>query len=141
MTAPELVPKKGRGEAEHGAEHDDVSRPDLERRAHPATRRTVRRWEFGVFIRKIVNGWLVYYKKFPPGSGSDASEPQVRRLALESSQSGGGGDLDGSVTTYSTAGKGSGDSGPVGETRVEAGFFLSSTTDTSTESDDESDAS
>lgn len=127
MTAPELVPKKGRGDVED----EDSRRTDLERRHHPAPRRTVRRWEFGFFIRKIVNGWLAYYKQFPPGSRSEGQGATHRAVSAESPESGGQEPLfSGPVQPLSGHAQGSGDGGPVGETSVEAGFFLSSTTDT-----------
>lgn len=136
MTAPELVPKEAGGEARH----EDTKRPDQERRGHPATRRRVKRWELGVFIRKIVNGWLAYYKQFPPGGGHDGRALQVQGESSSQADASSGETslVSGPVQPYSGHGVGSGDSGPVGETSLESGVFLRSTTDTT--NDEESDA-
>ena len=136
MTAPELVPKKGRGDGEH----EDATRPELERPAgRPASRRTVRRWEFGVFIRKIVNGWLAYYKQFPPGSASEGHAVTRHASSAESAE---GGDQDsfftGPVQPLSGHARGGDDGGPAGQASLEAGLFLRSTTDATDEESDDS---
>lgn len=133
MITPGRVPEthdESRYDASDRHEQEEQSR-------RPATRKKVRRWEIGVFIRKIVNGWLAYYKKFPPGSESEAPGPAGALAYRSGSGSAGGDDLEtGGVSIQSGPGKGEGDGGPVGETRVETGVFLSSTTDTSGEPSD-----
>lgn len=132
MITPGRVPEthdESRYDASDRHEQEEQSR-------RPATRRKVRRWEIGVFIRKIVNGWLAYYKKFPPGSESETPGPAggvaLRAASRESEEdSSDGSSVSGPVRPLSGHIQPDDDTGPVGETRVEAGLFVSSTTDTS----------
>jgi hypothetical protein len=93
----------------------------------------------------------VYYKQFPSELPSisrqeqreDASETEtpprgVANAAAESSGSSRRGAGEGGVDAQDGTGKGAGDGGPVGGSRVEIGFFVSSTTE-STESDSDND--
>lgn len=121
---------------------DASSQPREERMiAHrPAQARTERRFEIGFFIRKVVNGWLAYYKQFPPQrqpvSGLEAPPEDVvnqgsasggsHAMALARSRSG---RSDEEVHAQDSPGVPSGDTGPVGSTRFEVGFFVSTTTE------------
>jgi len=110
----------------------------------PAQARRERRFEIGFFIRKVVNGWLEYYKQFPPQrqpvSGLEPPPEEVvnqvsgpegsRALAQDRSRSGG---VDDGVHAQDGLGPGGGDPGPVGSTRVEFGFFVGTTTETTDE--------
>jgi hypothetical protein len=97
----------------------------------------VRRLEIGFFIRKIVNGRVVLEKQFPSHRSSVTPSPEsgtqgalVREAAPQSSQleaSPGGG-----VTARSEHGKPGTEGGPVGGTRIEVGFFVGTTTETTT---------
>ncbi|MFP3939976.1 MAG: hypothetical protein ACLF0P_06705 [Thermoanaerobaculia bacterium] len=137
MITPERAP-----ESREGIQHDERERREPEeQRRRPATRRKVRRWEVGLFTRKIVNGWLAYYKKFPPGSESETPGPaggiaRHQRLSAGPAEGGGGkANSELSVSPQSGKSRTGGDGGPVGETSLETGAFASSTTETSDEDD------
>jgi hypothetical protein len=109
----------------------------------PAKVRRERRFEIGFFVRKIVNGWVTFYKQFPPdrraevlsilrgqASEENALAPQLGKQLVARSHSDSGDVSSGDVTAHSGPGMGSGDPGPVGGTRVEVGFFAAVTTTT-----------
>lgn len=109
----------------------------------PRTHRRERRFELGFFVRKVVNGWVVFYKQFPPGeravvhareTGHAFQEKQAdassERPMLAMANAGSEDVAGGGVTTTSGTGKGSGDAGPIGETRFEVGFYATSSTTT-----------
>jgi hypothetical protein len=103
-------------------------------RPRPVKSRT-RRFEIGFFARKILNGWIHYYRLFPPRRAASSREQPARppaapdqaptALAMMA-----GGDLLGDgVEQQGTPPMGNGDGGPVGGTSYEFGFMLSSTTE------------
>lgn len=104
----------------------------------PPTRSRQKRFEVGIFIRKIVKGWLAYCKKLPAASRGhffqalSAPAPDTSEEGTDSEFAVGG------IQPLSGTGKGDDDGGPVGQTSLEAGIFLSSTTETT---DEESDSS
>lgn len=127
-------------------EQDDESstrkEENLSTESQPRTHRRERRFELGFFVRKVVNGWVVFYKQFPPEkrypvfeqlSGlarkeADAPDGGERRMLAMSSRGSGSTDSgDRTVTPQDSLGPGGGDPGPVGSTRVEAGLFASTT--------------
>jgi len=139
MNAPEpvsVVPEQD--------EHTDaLSQPREERMiAHrPAQARRERRFEIGFFIRKVVNGWLAYYKQFPPQRRPVGSlELPQEEAGRQASSTGGShpvamassrrGTADDGVQPLDGPGPGGGDPGPIGSTRVEVGFFVGTTTET-----------
>ena len=114
--------------------YDELTPPpveDLHAGRQPSPKRTTRRWEFGFFVRKIVNGWLAYYKQFPPSSRPKGSTPALPRSPLVPPGTAEGDSVfDGAVKPLSGHSMGNDDGGPIGQTRFEAGFFLSGTTET-----------
>lgn len=129
------VPEQERSTDETKEESMTVNRP--------ATTRTVRRFEIGFFVRRIVNGWVVFYKQFPPEDRAAVharetghtreeiqSDEPVERPIMAMAHAGHRDAADGGATTQGGAGIGAGDGGPVGGTRVEVGAFGSTTTET-----------
>jgi hypothetical protein len=112
---------------------------DLHAEHRPSLKRTTHRWEFGFFVRKVVNGWLAYYKVFPPSSRPADTAPAPHR-SLHGSQEPSEGELSfpGEVRPLSGHSSGSTEGGPVGQTRYEAGFFLSSQSETADSEDEDS---
>ena len=105
----------------------------------PAQARRERRFEIGFFIRKVVNGWLEYYKQFPPQRQPVSDlEPPPDEVVNQASALGGShvrarsrrGTADDGVEPLDGAGPGGGDPGPIGSTRIEVGFFVGTTTET-----------
>lgn len=120
---------------------DASSQPKEEKMTEyrPARTTKERRLEIGFFIRKIVKGWLAYYKMFPPRSGHskqserplDETPRNVLLAASSPARSALGapsGDVDDRVDAQDGPGIGNGDPGPVGEARFEGGFFAEMTT-------------
>ena len=127
MSTAERVPKPP-----ELAPYDELTPPpveDLHARPQPSPKRTTRRWEIGFFVRKIVNGWLAYYKQFPSARNPSGPSPELPPGHDESGQAE---SLSvGVVRPLSGHGMTGDDGGPVGQTRYEAGFFVQATTGTS----------
>lgn len=92
-------------------------------------RRRERRFEFGFFVRKIVKGRLAYYKSFPPTRREIAAPepPPPPPSAPDEEQRSDG--FDGAVLRSTSHPKPDDDTGPIGETRIEAGVFFRSVTE------------
>jgi len=152
MSTPERIPRMPEQD-EESSNHEEAK---VSIATRPKTHRRTKRFEIGFFIRKVVNGWVAFYKQFPPQhrarvhaqvmglvpqepQGDDAPEYGAQRMMAISAPA--SGDLTGgTVTTKSETGGGPGDGGPVGSTQYEIGFFATvSTTETSdgTSEDDE----
>lgn len=129
---------------------DASSQPGEERMtAHrPATAKRERRFEFGFFIRKIVNGWVAFYRQFPPEQRAsvftqvhgrpareDRSSEQTKPGATALMHSRTGETSDGEVLPLAGTGPVGGDPGPVGGTSYEAGFFARTLTSGSDDPD------
>lgn len=147
MSTPERLPRI--------PEQDDDSstqkEANLSTATRPRTRSRTKRFEIGFFVRKVVNGWVVFYKQFPPahraqvfaqvrgatpreGGASEQGQPVMKAMSHSApgdfTAGGGGG-----VTTYSGTGAGTGDTGPVGSSRVDAGVYAAVVTETTTSED------
>lgn len=140
MSTPERVPRI----AEQDEESSSHQEANVSIETRPRTHRRTKRFEIGFFIRKVVNGWVVFYKQFPPEDrarvhaqekGLVPREPQEDQapeygqpvMMAMSSQGSVSTDPGGTVTPQDSLGPGGGDPGPVGSTRVEVGFFASTT--------------
>lgn len=143
MNTAERFQQPGRDEEQTEAGQREVERPQARSRT-----RTTRRFEFGFFIRKIKNGQVVYYKRFP-SYGRQAivapvhEEESVSKMSTRSLSAPAASGLSsasdepvmqptsGSTDPSSTP-------GPVGgaSATTEVGFFLTSVTET--EDDEES---
>lgn len=128
MSTPERLSTVRHSELEDGSSKPPNEHLSAQRR--PAPRRTERRWEIGFFIRKIVKGWLAFYKKFPQLTRSGRPSSALQARSLETAEESEGTERS-SPTLQPLSGHAMGDDdpGPVGETSVETGFFLRSTTD------------
>jgi hypothetical protein len=142
------VERDSRLESEEGATKRPIG--DRGTGSRSAGRERVRRFELGVFVRKVVNGWVTFYKQFPP---QDRAQVHARQQAsaranndppefgdnqmMMMAKPKTGDTTDGGVTQKSGTSPGSGDGGPVGSTRYEIGAFVSTTT---TVSDDDEDS-
>jgi len=153
MSTPERVSRM----PEQDDESSTRKEASLSTSHFPSTHRRVKRFEIGFFIRKIVNGWVTFYKQFPPEhrarvhaqvkglvpkepQGDDAPEYGAQRMMAISAP--GTGDVaGGGVTTKSETGGGPGDGGPVGSTRYEIGFFATSATTETSDGSSEDDGS
>lgn len=137
MSTPERLPRI--------PEQDDDSstqkEANLSTATRPRTRSRTKRFEIGFFVRKVVNGWLAYYKQFPPRrSASTSSEEQAPPLMARSAPLPISMPLpEGDVERQASPGMGTGDPGPIGGTRFEVGMFASTSTET-TASDDGGDS-
>lgn len=131
---------------ERDEERTEAGQREVERPQARSRTRTTRRFEVGFFIRKIKNGQVVYYKRFPAygrqamvAPAPEDASPEVTTRALAASKKDPGLSSDEPVV-QPTSGNTSpgGTPGPVGgaSTTTEIGFFLSSVTET--EDDEES---
>ncbi|HSL83676.1 MAG TPA: hypothetical protein VLF66_12950, partial [Thermoanaerobaculia bacterium] len=117
MTQPERVSTV----RPSGGGHDPSKAERRETERYLPIRIREKRFEVGFFFRKIVSGWLAYCKKLPASSRAEFFQA-LRAPAPNAPEEGGGGELQtGGIQPLSGTGKGSGDGGPVGETRVEVG--------------------
>lgn len=152
MSTPEQFPQGSSYTSD-----DQATRGGTDPQRRTITRR--RRFEVGFFVRKIVDGRLVFYKEVPsygrktfavprrleagapaPTASLKSSEQGSQRVAMKSSgdEESSLGDGDTTFEPLSGTGEGSGDGGPVGSsTRIELGLFAGTTTTTETTSGDE----
>lgn len=116
---------------ESAAPSEDVA---IRPRPRPVKSRT-RRFEIGFFVRKIVNGWIHYFKLFPPRRAVSSREQAPRPPAapdqapMAVAMAAGENLLGDDVEQQGSPPMGNGDGGPVGGTSYEFGFMLSSTTE------------
>lgn len=124
-------------------EQDDESKTrkeeNLSTKNQPRTHRRERRFELGFFVRKIVNGWVVFFKQFPPGDRArvleelkrDAAQRQARPQGepqiMAMAHAGHRDPVDEQAKQTDGPGIGEGDTGPVGSTRIDAGVFAGTT--------------
>lgn len=127
---------------EAGDRQREVERPQARSRT-----RTTRRIEVGFFIRKIKNGQVVYFKRFPSyGRQAVIASPQEdaaaapeapnRSFAASTASSGLSGTSDEPVMRPTSGNTSPGGTpGPVGGASIEVGLFLTSVTETQDDED------
>ena len=131
-TAPQRSPSGLRESDEHeGSQTTQVTAQA------PAVRRRVRRFEFGFFVRKIRFGRLAYYKELlllkklkhekgadspppPPPENPQHPSPAPRMMMAHEAP-------DPTMEEQTGTSIDTGDPGPIGGTRYEAGFFAGTT--------------
>ncbi len=144
MNTPESVPSVS--PREQKGEHQGTT-PEGSRVGYRTRKRTERRFEVGLFLRKIVNGVLEYVKGVKGGTAT----PQAKQAKTEPSGAHGAasrpralqaGSRDAtssetpSVEEQSGHSRGS-DPGPIEDTRYEAGVFLRTVTESADGDDTE----
>lgn len=127
-----------------GSRDRPTNRPETETRAPRRGRRgREKRFEIGFFLRKVVNGWLEYYKLFPPNASRETeAQPSSRsmRAAAASTASGETDTAEASsplVLRSTSHPITNDDPGPGTETRIEAGIVFRVVTEPAPSEDDD----
>lgn len=131
MSSVKQFQKPGAGEGLH----DTQERGTEAVQPTPATRtRTTKRFEFGLFVRKVKNGEIVFEKRIPSWKREHHPSTQTSFAATGGAQGGRKTEESGGVTKQG-AGQPNPEGGPVGGTsaRFEIGLFAGTTTETTTD--------